>query len=99
MPIFIWIKSVKIRTLFNFTDKNDPLINYWFERANIYAFFTLFFLPIIPLRCKKSVRVDKNGNMYERKVTDGWKFLNQMFWILWIFIWFMLFGVIVAELW
>jgi hypothetical protein len=99
MPILIWIKSIKIDANLNFTDKSDPLIDCWYDRANIYVFFSLFYIPLIPLRCKQSIRIDKYGNIYERKITYIWGIVNQMFWVLWVMALFFIFWIVATALW
>lgn len=101
MPLLIWIKSVIINAWFDFTDNSDSLKDRWLEKANEYVFFTLFFIPLIPLRCRQSIRVDEHWKMYKRKVTVAWKIINQLFSIIWVFIFMILFWMVasVFTLW
>jgi hypothetical protein len=93
MPLLLWIRYITIPALFNFTKKTDFIWNFWnpyfwnLRKWNVYCFFTLFFIPLIPLFCRYSVRIDEDWNpVYKRKVSAIWWILNQAFWIIWLFI-------------
>lgn len=95
MPIIFWIKYITIPAWLNFTKESDYISNYFgkdsYERGNVYCFFTLFFIPLIPLFCRQSVWMDKDWEpLYKREVTIMWKLFNQLFGIVWMFILLML---------
>jgi len=102
MPVLLWIRYITVPAWLDFTKKSDYILNYFgedkYSKWNVYCFFTLFFIPIIPLFCKQSVRMDKNWNpLYKREITVIWKIINQLFGIIWIFVLFILFWVAASS--
>ncbi len=95
MPVIIWIKNITIPSWLDLTKDTDYVSNYMntnnLRKWNVYCFFTIFFIPLIPLFCRQSVWIDKEWDpIYKREVTTGWKIVNQLFWIVWILILFIL---------
>ncbi len=91
MPILLWIKYITIPAWLDFTKESDYISNFFgtdsYKRWNVYCFFTLFFIPIIPLFCRQSVWMNRDWDpIYKRQITTTWKIVNQLFGIIWLFV-------------
>ena len=87
----IGYRTIMIPTLFNFSigEEQESMELDGGKKRNEYYFFTFFWIPIIPLRCSKSVW--KLGDTYyKRPISVRGKFVNQLFGLLGIFVIFVL---------
>ena len=78
--IIIGRKTIILPALLNFSkgeEKAEMEMN-GAKRKNEYLFFTLFRIPLIPLRRKKGLR-KVDDTLYARPLSTGGKIFNQTF--------------------